>query len=300
MSWSDLVLGGVDIPRIMTLDSMNYCNNPFFHNGDTSEWSGLYNMQSEINSDAYSMYMGKIFYQGVSAIYSYIGINTSQTVKKRKFIFSARIKSKFQYQIACVTDENSSPEIQSVIVIQASENVQRFVFICEIPDNIIGNGNEIGFRVYGSIGSQAELYIDQIFFSEIYQILDFPQPNKSYLRFIRTVTGNSELWSGKTQDINKRWKPYFHAEYSFMNPENELKRQIISEADLLFCIPHKDSSWGFVGKWDGDYDRRYSFDKFIGHTGVIPIIGAEYIMNSPTYKTDGGLIYIEDDLVIYT
>jgi hypothetical protein len=94
------------------------------------------------------------------------------------------------------------------------------------------------------------------------------------------------LWDGNIQQHNKKWRPIYYADYAFLNDSDETIRQSISESDIILCVPHNDSGFGFLGIWDEDYYRKYTFGRFQGHSGSVVIKGIELVTNKPTNQVD--------------
>jgi len=291
--WETFILGGYDVPRFLIIDPENYCTNPYFMDGNVTGYGGLYQVQAAIKDEAYAEYMGKIYYSAMSATYVSVTKLMSSTPLDRTFLLSLRYMSGFAFQIAFCVDT----AIVQTVAIPAATVPTRVMFAVTL-ETLATAGAEVSFRIYGSIASEADLYFDQVLFTEALEDIELPQPQRSYLQFEEVLTGSNERWDGLLQKINRRWRPHYYAEWDYLSKEDELKRQKINEADMLFVLPHKDSSWGIKGQWDGDFYRRYPWDRFKGHTGNTPIKGSEFLLTQPRWDSDTNTLYIEEGNLI--
>lgn len=298
--WETYVLGGVAEPRFLILNPQNWCSNPYFMDGDNSGYGGgtFPTLQTEQRKEAYAEYMGKIYYSAMSPLYVQLKKTLSTSPLNRTFMFSFRYMSMYPTRVSFVTDADDTDDIFETLALPATSTPQRIVFVSTI-DTVPGAGANIAVHIYGSQATQADMLFDQVALYEVTNDIEMPQPQRSYLLFEEVLTGSHERWDGLMQKVNRRWRPHYYAEYEFMEAATETKRQQINDADLLFCIPHKDSSWGILGQWEGDFSRRYPWDRFKGHTGAIPIRGSEFLLLAPTWQADTGeSIYVEQGQLI--
>jgi hypothetical protein len=79
-----------------------------------------------------------------------------------------------------------------------------------------------------------------------------------------------------------------------MNTSEEILRKQIAEASRLFVKPHDDRDWGFHGIWDGNFLKKYSMNRFIGHKGIIPIKGTELLLKFPSEEIESGQLIVYD------
>lgn len=293
--WSNYVLGGVDKPRILLL-SDNFCANQYLNNDipDTGDWQESFAsiLTRAANANAYGEYMARINYTS-DLEYAYYTYNYDSAIANKRFLLVFDAISSVAFKATFY----GSSEFGSTNF-NALENKTRCMIIA---DAISQTGNNISIRIYGTQSTgNADLYFDNIMLYEVTNDYTFDQPHDSgKLIFVKDKTGDNELWNGKKQEYNVKWIPNFICNYEIINYLNEMYRQDISEADNVFCIPHKDVNWGFVGRWNEDnFTRDYAFSKYFGHRGIIDIISNEYFKNKPIKQVSSAVYSDEQDLII--
>lgn len=289
-AWDSLVLGGTGVPRILGVDQ-NYCDNSYFDE-NTTGW-GEYGtpgfFSREVNSDAMGEYMGKLS-APITEKYAYYSWDTGAAVNGRVFMASIRIKTDAEsgLSVKVALYDASDNEIGSETVTIDTSPVK--VTVVKTAFGV--TGNYVILRIYGTNGNI--VYFDDLYLTEVFGDYSFPQPTASTkLLFEKVQHGKNELLLGRIQEFGKMWRPSFYCGYEHIPTAIEIYRQEISEYTALFCIPHRDVSWGFLGIWDENFERSYSFNKFFGHRGVIKIKGIELFTHKPIYQSDGGF-YLED------
>lgn len=291
--WDSLVLGGTDKPRFLSLQK-NFCSDPYIQNdlNPANNWyfSSVGILSKVLDKDAYGDYMARINYSSDNQ-YIYYVYNHESDVSGKKAFITLRYKSDNDFKISFISPGSGEDGLTKL----AASNVIKKVTIIASLYNIFGNF--LYFKIYGSDGiGDANVYFDSIYFSLVDNDYSFPQPQTSELDFNKIVDGSNQRYTGRIQEINKKWLPIYNANWDYINAEYEVYRQIISESEVVFCIPHKDVSWGFLGYWDDDFIRGYAFNRFIGHKGIIAIRGMEYIYNKPQLQSgDQVIYYVTDD-----
>lgn len=285
--WDDLILGGLDKPR-MLLCTDNWDTNPYF-NDNFSNWTkvGSNGTLELLNSTtAYGNSVLNYYSATVSASDDYIYTEYSvfaklaTTVGTKKFIFSARIKTDELMELI-ITDNSSYTK--TIEIEPTNGDFIKIYTITDITTASTSNVIQVRLKTKNTPGDFS-IQMDNVFFSQVTSDIVLNQPNDSKLVFKEFVLGRNELWSGKIQRFNRKWKPIFVAKWEYIIAEDEQNRQLIYQAQNIFCIPHQDVYWGFIGIMDGDLERQYSFSRFFGHTGDLEIIGTEYLMELPYAK----------------
>jgi hypothetical protein len=286
--WKADVLGGVGAPRILEIDS-NWITDVYFQEG-LGNWSqSTPNILTRIKmSSAYVEFMGNISYVSDQE-YIYRTYNYGSSIADKTFIFTLRIQSDYQYKISFY----GSSEFGAT-VFSASTSTSRKTLIITATGQ---TGNNIQIRIHGStITGSAMLYFDDAYFTEVLADYTFSQPQDSFMKFENRFIAN-ELWTGAKQCIGDKRLPVFYAKWDYFDDTYESNRQLISEAERLFCVPHNDASFGFLGVWNKEFFRGYALDRFFGHDAIITITGEKYLLEQPAEIVEGNVWYIEDDII---
>jgi hypothetical protein len=297
--WDGLVLGGLDRPRLL-LCNENWNGNPFFNDGTVGDWysTGVNGTLEAIADDDaygtnvlhyYDLTLGAV---GDSArlIYNTLSISGNNNYGK-SFLFSARIKTDVTFLIRL---RGSATLLDTYISPTDGEYKRFFIFLPSTTDT----ADTITTFLYpGDQPDGFDIKIDNIFFTEVTQDLIFRQPNDSKLVFEENLIGSNELWSGKVQRFDRKFRPIFMAEWEYIGAGWEYYRQLAYQSSLIFCIPHKEVNWGFLGIMNGDFERQYSFKRFFGHKGGVEIMGTEFLYELP-YNQSGGGLYIDDEEIL--
>lgn len=296
MSFAGNVLGGVTTPIFYKIED-NYCENPYF-NEDTSGWvESTGGILTRINTDAeaYGEYMGRIQYssdlQNVTFVESLAAAPANRT-----FLVSLRMKSQIsggQTVSIQFVDENSQTFGTNSFAV--TEEARRYLIVA--LDNVpnVTSPYSVTLRIWGTEASgDSDLLFDHVYFTEVLSSISMPLPKvqsgePDQIRFQKIVQGRNMLWDGNIQEFGKKWRPYYLGRYDYLSGASEIGRQQVNEASKVFVLPHSDVNWGFLGIWDGDFKRRYSFGRYIGHKGMIPIKGIEYVRYIPTEFAAGGV-----------
>jgi hypothetical protein len=128
-------------------------------------------------------------------------------------------------------------------------------------------------------------YYDNIQVFEIEDTIELAEPTE-----YRGQGWDKELQTGRQRLIDGSYKEYidgwrFRCEcvWEYMDTTDEADRQLIADHDgLIGFMPHNDVEWGQVCLWDGHLNREYFFNRFVGHTSAIPLVGTEIMGSKPT------------------
>lgn len=298
--WDGLVLGGLDKPRLL-LCNENWDTNPFFSDGAVGDWvktgaNGTLEVVADDN--AYGSNVLHYYDAAVSAAGDYITLEfdtltiTGASNFGKKFIVSLRIKTG---ELSEVTIQDGAAYSISVDV-NPEDDFQKIFLVTESlssTENVI----QIVINTQNQT-DDFDIKIDNIFFTEVTQDLIFKQPNDSKLVFEENMIGSNELWTGKVQKFDRKFRPIFLAEWEYIGAGWEYYRQLAYQASLIFCIPHREVNWGFLGIMNGDFERQYSFKRFFGHKGGVEVMGVEYLYELPYNQSGGGGIYIDEEELI--
>lgn len=292
-TWDLYVLGGIDVPRFLIGD-VNFCSNPYFNTGITgwSESSGGIFSRDNIQLDALGEYMGKIEYT-LDEQYVEYSYDMGVSVTGRKFFLILRSKSISDWKVAFY----GNSEFGSTNFAH-SNDINTYVAIVDASTQ---TGTTIKIRIYGTQSNvdSAELYFDDVYFSEIFNDMEMPQPQVSYMPVEKIQFGENYLWNGNIQQFSKRFRPGYFANWEYLIPEYEVYRQKIAAAQIVVCIPHKDISFGFRCIWNKDFSRKYFHNRFLGHSGIISLKGTQFITSMPTVQSTEEALYIfTDELII--
>lgn len=285
--WESLVLGGVDSPRILVLKN-NLCPNSFF----TKNLDG-WTMVTAINGDelfervdsdnAYGQHMAKLSYTN-NTVYITFTYDFGDSIEDKVFllVFDAKNSSDFTIEF------NGDTEFVTHNFDSTTE-MKRFYVIGTATDQ---TSNTIDVRIYGNrpdmANTDAELFIDNVYFCEVFQDYTLPQPHDSgKLIFQKLKIGENTLITRKNKEFRVRWQPNYLADYSYLDVGVEEQREQIAKSELVFCIPHLDLDWGFLGRWmPMEFLRSYPFNEYVGHKGIISIQGNEYFKKKPYLKVE--------------
>jgi hypothetical protein len=306
----------------------NWCENPYFTDGfDHWDVSNAPSATIVEDSDAYDMYMCHVTYTASNEPVDY-KISLTQSALNRSFIVSLRVRSVYNtFKISFLSYDEATDQYYQfgnwVFGTTNSNGTPERVTVAATVDQVKGDGKDLRMRIFPhyelpisqgqdipfgdedpfGVGElwdpdDADIYFDDVYISEVTGDFTFPQPNESKLTFEESIIGENKLWSGMVQKFNRRFSPLWEAEFDFLDVEYETYRQRLGESSAVFCMPHNDVGWGFLGYWKDDYVREYPFGRFMGHKGPIVIDGQEYFINKPEFKVNEGYIYVEEDLII--
>ena len=276
-------LGGVAAPRFLLLDD-NYVTNPYA-NEDTSGWAvtGGTLIKGAAQEGAYGEFMFDYSYAAdFEAAYWNQDIGASSINK----IFIASFRAKLASVGAILVEiVDSIGEVVASQVYSLTTGTQR-VLLYGSSDQVLTQN--LRLKIYASASSAtAQIFFDHVLFTEVLAEVDMPSPlivggEQDILKFQKEVQGKNELWNGLTQEFGKKWRPHYLGRWDYLVDTDELLRQSIADSKTIFVLPHNDQNWGFHGMWDKDLERKYAFGRYIGHKGVIPIRGVEFIYELPT------------------
>lgn len=285
---SDAVVGGVKTPRIVEIGE-NFCINPRLTenlDGWTSNNAVFLPISRVADPQAYEEYMLRIFHS--TSQYTFIQYTTEDVLPSydfdvKKILVAFRIKDVSlnggeQKIIKIELAAGTAPINYKEIVI--TNKVKRVAMVFEW-NNVLGYPF-FNLRFYNgnTFQNNGDIRIDDVYINVVIQDYNFECCDETYLTFDKTTVGQHELFDGKIQQYNKRWRPNFYAHYAVLNKKQEIYRQSIAESlNNLFIFPHIDFMWGFFGIWDENFERRYSFNKYIGHDSVIVIKGSEMLID---------------------
>jgi hypothetical protein len=286
--WFDYVVGGVGHSSILKVGD-NLCDNPRFSNGSISGWSFNGQWLTEpyviVDDNAYEEYMGRLNSSDTDSAYALYTKDVGSTLNK-SFLVCVRLRSELfdAHDVRVTLQTSDSHQIGTMIsqtVVTANKSIKR---ICLVGKSTLIDNTRIGVRIGTQEtlpGDNPDLRFDDVYICEVSDSFALSLTSmKTYLKFDKIVRGQNELFDGKIQEFNKAWRPNYFASWEFMDAENEGMRQKIAEGDRLFVIPHRDFSWGFFGVWDDGFERRYPWNKFLGHAGTVLIKGIEFLKST--------------------
>ena len=287
--WDQLVLGGVDQPQIILLYN-NFCSNPFFTKNldgwvlvvDTPDSETFDRVEHSL---AYGQYMGNIVY---TSNRGWVELENddyaSETIQDKTFFFCVDVISDEDFTIEFIGD--------SAFGTTNFDETGGEVKKCFVIATATGQFSEsIKVRLYATTKTggtmDADMHFDNVYFTEVYKDYTMPQPHDAgKILFEKIKVGENVLITHRRKEFRVRWKPNYLSEYAYLSKDNEEKREIIAKSELVFCIPHIDVDWGFLGKWKHtEFIRDYPFNEYSGHIGVIAIEGNEYFLKKPDLKT---------------
>ena len=288
MSFESLVLGGVTSPVFFKMDD-NYVTNPYADQNTTGWVASGGSLVREVHSNAYGEYMFDFSYT-TDFEYAYWQEDLGAAATNKKFLASFRAVADSPQDILVQITDSTGVVIKST-VFTIGETSKKYVLYGDVIGTTLNQF--IQLRIYATdVSGTGQVNFDHVFFSEVLDTISMPSTkiqngDPDLLKFKKIIRGKNELWDGNIQEFGKIWRPNYVGTWHHMNPTTELSRQRVAQAGRVFVLPHSDIDWGFLGIWDGDFVRRYSFNRYIGHTGNIPIKGIEYIHELPLEITGG-------------
>lgn len=290
---TNAVVGGVKTPRILEVGE-NACTDPRLANG-LNGWTSN-DVRLEISriydEKAYEEYMLRLYHN--ESLYTFVQYTTGWIVAEydfniKKVLVAFRIKdeslSDGEQKIVKIELANATIPLTSREIV-ITNKIKRIAFVFEWSVILGYPFFNLRFYTGNSFNEIGDIRIDDIYINVVIGDYNFECSDESNLTFEKTVTGQHELIDGKIQEYNKRWKPNFFAHWTALNRTQELYRQSIAETiNKLFIIPHIDFLWGFFGIWDVNFERKYSFNRFISHDSSITIKGNEYLLDGITPAT---------------
>ncbi len=283
--WESLVLGGVDIPRILVLKNNNCPNSFFTKNLDgwtmVASLSGDELFERVDSENAYGQYMAKLSYTN-NTVHITFTHDYGESIEDKIFllVFDAKSLSNFTVEF------NGDTEFVTYNF-SASTEMKRFFVIGTATGQ---TSTTIDVRIYGNrpdlANTDGELFIDNVYFCEVFKDYEMPQPHDSgKLIFEKLKIGENVLVTHYNKEFRVRWKPIYVCEYYHLDVEFEEQREQIAKSELVFCIPHIDVHWGFVGRWmPMEFLRSYPFNQYTGHKGIVSIQSDEYFKQKPYLK----------------
>ncbi len=292
----DNVIGGIAQPLFLAMDN-NFVTNRYFDQ-NTTGWlttGGTLTRPARVN--AYGEFMAN--HVSVAALESaYWEEDLGVAATDKKFLASFRAQSDQARDVLIeIIDDND------VVVVSDTFSIGI------LPKRILLYGDNIGTTLtqrirlkIHSADSAVNGYIDfdHVFFSEVLQTIDLPlssvqggEPDK--VKFEKIVQGKNELWNGEIQEFGKKWRPHYMGRWDHLEVVEEMQRQLIANAARIFVLPHRDTSFGFLGIWDKNIERKYSLNRYIGHRGTVPIMGIEYLLEFPA-DTVAEIIGVEQEI----
>lgn len=264
--WENLVVSGVDKPRFLLVTD-NFCNNPLF-SSNLDGWSGSGGATLTRIEDfsAYRQWMCQADF-AADTDYVEFTYDYGSVVQGKTFLFALNIVSSNEFTLKFYHSSEFGDELFD------SQIYKKAFIVATAPDDG-GTATTITIRIYGT-----SVNFDNVYFAEVEYDLEMPQPHDSgEILFEKENDGSGELWTGKIKEYNTKWIPNYNCEYFYLSEQNEQYRQRISEHSNVFCVPHIDFMYGFLGKWMKDeYVRDYNFRQYDGHSGGIYIKGQEYL-----------------------
>lgn len=298
MSFSEFVIGGIGVPRVLLVDS-NLCDIPRFSGGLTTGWAPSYavngNTFGSSNSyiEAYKEYVCRMTWGGIHDSYygqyskSIVGTDIAYLAGK-KVLVAFRIKSNIaeDYKIKVTLEDTNASAITKEFYINS--RMKRFATVFDYSAVVIPapvpNPNVLRLKIYGSDDNEdgVDVIFDDIYICEVKEDFLFECASESYLNFEEDLMGSNKLMDGKTQKFNRRWRPNYIGGWQWTDKEYEAYRQkIVEELEYnAFCFPHTDFDWGFFVTHDGEYERRYPFNRFLGHEFVMHLSGNEFLKDT--------------------
>lgn len=297
--WFDNVIGGVMNPAFLLVGE-NLCSNPRFSGGSDTGWtfggSWLSSPKYIVDTNAYEEYMGRLNSTQDDSAYAMYNYNIGST-KNKKFMASFRVKSNLlnDHDIT-VTLQVSNGDVPGFSLQTKTVTLNKYIKKVYLYGSApVTDFTYIGIKINNGIGIVAnpDLRFDDVYICEVNYNYTMKEPQATFIAFDKMLQGENELFDGKTQEFNKRWRPNFIADWQFIESSYEEMRQRIAEADSIFVIPHIDFEWGFFAIWDGGYKREYPWDRFLGHKGLIKLRGTELLTSTihpiSIYETVGTL-----------
>lgn len=284
-AWSDLVVGGVSNPRVLVVGE-NFCSN----NRASTDLTGWTKSSSSLgfslisDSNAYSENMFRMLWQESLKEYVEYQATFDKTLAAiGKIVVNFRIKDESlsaNEQAVGYVELRGNSKVGSREVVY-SKKIKRLSIIF---DGIDKNENSLvaKLRIYTGTDfrTSGDVRFDDVYINEAIEDYQFECPNDTFLEFQKEVTGELPMSDGKVNEYNKRWRPTCYSRYYAMNKSDEIRRQRIAEASLLFIQPHIDFLWGFFAKWKNNFKRSYSFKRYNAHDSEISLYGNEFMIDT--------------------
>jgi hypothetical protein len=269
--WSQLVLGGVGKPRFLILDD-NLVTKMSIDINDGWFMSDVVNLNLEqvADPDSYHSFMLRAWHTTGNHFAFYNHTFSTGTIGGKVLLLNFRAKSPLQgsFKVALYDSGDLIDEIDFPL----TERIQFYSVVFSVPETNTDNTLQIRFYPSTEEG-EGDLYFDNVHMAEVQGDITLPQPNNSYVRFEKKSRMFGELYSEMPYEVEKRYRPHYHAFYYALERLDEVSRQAISEAKKVYVFPHIDSNFGFLGVWDKEFERKYSFNRFFAHESIIPIKG---------------------------
>src|SRR5574340_870129 len=224
--WYNLVVGGVDKPLLLTVGE-NLCTNPRF-SLNTSGWTT--GNQCELvrisNAQSFGEYVGQLSYLDSGLFSADYQINIIPQAGNQ-YLVSFRIwnNSVDQHNVMVVLNVGGINLSVYYIVTNANKPIKvSFVTPVLRPDHTY-----IKLQIYGTDvmkASSVKILFDDVYICKVadYCLLSYPNDG-THLLMEKDVQGENNLWDGKIQEYNKKWRPHWYASWKYLSRSDELDRK---------------------------------------------------------------------------
>ena len=146
--------------------------------------------------------------------------------------------------------------------------------------------DEFGIGIFPTgltVGDLGKIYVDNVQVFEVTQLIDLPLPNEWRGQgWTKELQARQRLIDGTMKEYIDGWRFRANMNWEYMSTSDEILRQNLADhAGLIGFQPHNDVEWGQVCTWDGDLERSYFFNRFLGHSSNIPLLGCELMDRKP-------------------
>lgn len=140
------------------------------------------------------------------------------------------------------------------------------------------------FKPYSSgagVSGVGTMYVDNIHFYEISEAYKLDQATEFNQEWIKNNSAEY-LIANKDRKIYQEGSLYSsELIWDFLEPPEEYVKNKIYTAKKILFVPHMDYNWAILVTSNGNDERRYFKNKYIGHVGHIELKGLEMIISDP-------------------
>lgn len=287
LDMNELVVGGINSHRFYIIKGnqlITSIDNRTFENsiGDWS-YSGVGVIERIADSDThFGDYVLKITDDNAAANeYAELTIEFSDDMSERMFIlyfWTKGLSSTTRGSIQIVSNSTVNPTVVDSKQIALTEYWKPNYISFIIPSGDDCDELYIRFapQYYGdAVTSTGIMSVDNINIYEVSNGLTLNAASKFNQGWKRLVDSNYKTIDNMDKEYLDGFKYFAELDWDWLEANEELIKSRIMSSKLVFFVPHYDYNWGLLTKPNGDINRGYLKDKYIGHTGGIKLIGIE-------------------------
>lgn len=274
----NLVYGGVGRPRFILCDA-NLVENGEFEVDDT-DWQEVAGATHHVWASTETAYGEQaMFFEGAALARMQTLVDVDQEIQGQQIAITFATRS----------DAETRIEV-GLYVVGASQSLGTYAVgmtqqytLAAVDQGLVtlaGTTCFLGFKLPDAVTEWIEL--DHVSFRLVSRAAELENPAGAYEQdWEKILQAAYELIDGSTKEYLQGWRYTARLDYTYLSDVEETTRAQISRAAHIIFQPHQDDSFIVDARWNKAYARRYPEEVFVGHRGVIPLIGVELLNQVP-------------------